>query len=122
LPKHFRGSQNNVDPLPWNSGGGPPRQNKSSREYDEPWHGGQPALDLDLGLLPQGAAVADIVYRPLETPLLTAARKRGLRTIDGLGMLLHQAVRLSLPGSASSLRSHQHCVPTFLSRSKVDGC
>ena len=37
--------------------------------------------------------VADLVYVPLETPLLAAARRRGLQTADGLGMLLHQAVR-----------------------------
>ena len=40
----------------------------------------------------QAAIVADIVYVPLETPLLSAARARGLKTLDGLGMLLHQAV------------------------------
>ena len=51
---------------------------------------GQPPLDIDLGRLPKGAAVDDIVYIPLETPLLAAARKRGLRAVDGLGMLLHQ--------------------------------
>jgi shikimate dehydrogenase len=53
---------------------------------------GQPALDIDVALLPAGATVYDIVYAPLETPLLVSARQRGLRTIDGLGMLLHQAV------------------------------
>ncbi|ACL56276.1 shikimate dehydrogenase [Methylobacterium nodulans] len=53
---------------------------------------GAEALDLDLAGLPDGAAVADIVYVPLETPLLAAARARSLRTVDGLGMLLHQAV------------------------------
>lgn len=47
---------------------------------------------LDLELLPPSALVTDIVYVPLETPLLAAARARGLRTVDGLGMLLHQAV------------------------------
>ena len=51
---------------------------------------GQPALDLSLADLPAGAAVTDIVYTPLETPLLGAARSRGCRTVDGLGMLLHQ--------------------------------
>lgn len=45
----------------------------------------------DLAALPPGAVVCDIVYRPLKTPLLQAAEGRGLRTIDGLGMLLHQA-------------------------------
>jgi shikimate dehydrogenase len=54
---------------------------------------GQPALDIDLGRLPPEAVVADLVYVPLVTPLLAAARARGLRTADGLGMLLHQAVR-----------------------------
>ncbi|MFD1941087.1 shikimate dehydrogenase [Paradevosia shaoguanensis] len=48
--------------------------------------------DLDLGLLPQTALVTDIVYTPLVTPLLADARARNLRSVDGLGMLLHQAV------------------------------
>jgi shikimate dehydrogenase len=52
---------------------------------------GQPPLELDLEALPPGAAVADIVYTPLETPLLSAARARGNAAVDGLGMLLHQA-------------------------------
>jgi shikimate dehydrogenase len=54
--------------------------------------GGNPALDIDLGNAPAGLAVADIVYVPLETPLLAAARAQGLRAVEGLGMLLHQAV------------------------------
>jgi shikimate dehydrogenase len=54
---------------------------------------GQPALDIDVGRLPPHAVVADLVYVPLQTPLLAAARARGLQTADGLGMLLHQAVR-----------------------------
>jgi shikimate dehydrogenase len=54
---------------------------------------GQPTLEIDIGLLPPHAVVADLVYVPLQTPLLAAARARGLRTADGLGMLLHQAVR-----------------------------
>jgi len=53
---------------------------------------GQPPLALDLSPLPAEAAVADIVYAPLETELLAAARRRGLSAVDGLGMLLHQAV------------------------------
>jgi shikimate dehydrogenase len=53
---------------------------------------GQPALDINLNRLPSSAVVADIVYAPLATALLKAARDRGLRTVDGLGMLLHQAV------------------------------
>jgi shikimate dehydrogenase len=51
---------------------------------------GQPAHDLDLAHLPNTAAVYDIVYVPLETALLAAARARGNRCVDGLGMLLHQ--------------------------------
>jgi shikimate dehydrogenase len=54
---------------------------------------GQPPLEVDVGLLPSHAVVADLVYVPLQTPLLEAARARGLKTADGLGMLLHQAVR-----------------------------
>jgi shikimate dehydrogenase len=54
---------------------------------------GQPALEIDLGPLPPHTVVADLVYVPLETPLLVAARARGLKTADGLGMLLHQAVK-----------------------------
>ena len=54
---------------------------------------GQPALEIDVGRLPSDAVVTDLVYVPLETPLLVAARERKLRTADGLGMLLHQAVR-----------------------------
>jgi len=52
---------------------------------------GQPPLDLTLDRLPKTAVVNDIVYSPLETPLLRAARVRGNRVVDGLGMLLHQA-------------------------------
>lgn len=51
----------------------------------------QPALELPLDALPREAVVNDIVYVPLETPLLAAARARGNRCVDGLGMLLHQA-------------------------------
>jgi len=54
---------------------------------------GQPALTLDLDSLGRHATVADIVYVPVVTPLLAAAKARGLATADGLGMLLHQAVR-----------------------------
>jgi shikimate dehydrogenase len=53
---------------------------------------GQPGLDISLSRLPLSAVVADIVYAPINTPLLVAAKQRGLRTVDGLGMLLHQAV------------------------------
>ncbi|MDH3596278.1 MAG: shikimate dehydrogenase [Rhodospirillales bacterium] len=52
---------------------------------------GQPPLELDLADLPMTAMVNDIVYAPLETPLLARARARGNLVVDGLGMLLHQA-------------------------------
>jgi len=52
---------------------------------------GNPPLDIDLANLPKDALVSDIVYIPPETPLLAAARQRGNRTVNGLGMLLHQA-------------------------------
>jgi shikimate dehydrogenase len=53
---------------------------------------GQPPLEIDLRRLAARAVVADIVYAPLMTPLLAGGQARGLRTVDGLGMLLHQAV------------------------------
>jgi len=51
---------------------------------------GQPALDLKLDRLPKSAFAADIIYIPLETPFLAAARQHGNRTVNGLGMLLNQ--------------------------------
>lgn len=59
--------------------------------------GGGPELPLGLDRAPPSLAVADIVYVPLETSLLAAARARGLKPVEGLGMLLHQAV----PGFAA---------------------
>lgn len=53
---------------------------------------GQPPLEIDLSGLRSGTVVDDIVYVPLETPLLAEARRRGGVPVDGLGMLLHQAV------------------------------
>ncbi len=58
---------------------------------------GQPPLSMPLDRAASGLVVADIVYAPLETPLLAEARARGLRTVGGIGMLLHQAV----PGFAA---------------------
>ncbi|HWP25713.1 MAG TPA: shikimate dehydrogenase [Xanthobacteraceae bacterium] len=54
---------------------------------------GQPNLDIDLSPLHPDTVVTDLVYVPLKTPLIAAAQSRGLPTVDGLGMLLHQAVR-----------------------------
>ncbi len=51
----------------------------------------QPSLNIDLTRLPTAAVVNDVVYVPLETELLAAARRRGHTVVDGLGMLLHQA-------------------------------
>jgi shikimate dehydrogenase len=53
---------------------------------------GQPELELDLSALPGDAVVTDIVYKPLITGLLAEAAARGNPVVDGLGMLLHQAV------------------------------
>jgi shikimate dehydrogenase len=53
---------------------------------------GAQSLDIALDALPKSAAVCDIVYNPLETPLLKRARAAGFTVIDGLGMLMHQAV------------------------------
>jgi shikimate dehydrogenase len=53
---------------------------------------GKASLQVDIGPLKRAAIVYDIVYVPLETPLLVAAKARGHPTVDGLGMLLHQAV------------------------------
>ena len=58
---------------------------------------GQAALEMPLDGVDPALAVADIVYAPLETGLLAAARARGLATVGGIGMLLHQAV----PGFAA---------------------
>lgn len=52
---------------------------------------GQPPLAIDIALLPATAVVYDLVYHPLQTPLLRAARDRGCQAVDGLGMLIHQA-------------------------------
>lgn len=54
--------------------------------------GTNPPLEIDLARAPATMAVADIVYAPLATPLLLTAQARGLVTVEGLGMLLHQAV------------------------------
>jgi shikimate dehydrogenase len=73
---------------------------------------GKERLDLDLASLAPGAVVADIVYSPLETELLAAAGARGNPTVDGLGMLLHQAVPGFerwfgvRPSVTSALRAH----------------
>ena len=61
-------------------------------DFDNTGMVGQPPLDLNLRC-PPSLVVADLVYDPLVTGLLALARARGLRTADGLGMLLHQAVR-----------------------------
>jgi shikimate dehydrogenase len=53
---------------------------------------GQPPLAIDLSRLRPSTVVTDIVYKPLETELLRSARAAGCHTVDGLGMLLHQAV------------------------------
>jgi shikimate dehydrogenase len=81
----------------------------------------QPPLDLDLGHLPPDAVVCDIVYSPLETPLLMAARARGNPVVGGLGMLLHQA----RPGFAAWFGTMPEVTPEFVRMvlaERGDGC
>jgi shikimate dehydrogenase len=73
---------------------------------------GAPALDVSLDALPQDAMVNDIVYTPLETPLLAAARRRGNTAVDGLGMLLHQA----RPGFAAWFGVEPEVTPALRAR------
>ncbi len=77
---------------------------------------GQPPLEIDLGSLPDHAIVADIVYVPLDTELLRRARRRGLRTFSGLGMLLHQAV----PGFARWFGRRPEVTPELRARVAAD--
>ena len=83
----------NVDPVTWDAVNDVlPRAKLLVNTTSLGMHG-QPSLDVDVARLPDGAVIADLVYVPLVTPLLAAAKARGLKTADGLGMLLHQAVR-----------------------------
>jgi shikimate dehydrogenase len=83
----------NVHPLAWDAIGDLlPRAGLLVNTTSLGMHG-QPSLELDTGRLPPHAVVADLVYVPLETPLLASVRAHELQTADGLGMLLHQAVR-----------------------------
>lgn len=77
---------------------------------------GHPPLTIDLAPMTSGAAVADIVYAPLETPLLAQARARGLAAVDGLGMLLHQAV----PGFARWFGVRPAVTPALRARIVAD--
>lgn len=81
-----------IEPLPWESL--PSRLPETDLLVNTTSLGmvGNDPLVLDLSRLPSTAIVADIVYVPLETRLLADARRTGLATVDGLGMLLHQAV------------------------------
>ena len=73
---------------------------------------GAPSLDIDLAALPKTAALCDIVYNPLETPLLKRARDAGLKAVDGLGMLMHQGIPAftaffgTVPKVTAALRVH----------------
>jgi shikimate dehydrogenase len=80
-----------ITPVPWDAraealAGAALLVNTTSQGMD-----GEKPLDLPLDRLPSDALVNDAVYVPLETPLLAAARQRGNKVVDGLGMLLHQA-------------------------------
>ena len=82
-----------IKPVPWNEAKGQLAGCGLLVNTTSLGMSGQPPLELDLTHLSANAVVADIVYAPLETDLLRAAKARGMRTADGLGMLLHQAVR-----------------------------
>jgi shikimate dehydrogenase len=82
-----------VWPLPWNDTRGPLSEVGLLVNATSLGMRNQPALEIDLSALPEHAIVTDLIYVPLETMLLATAKARGLRTVDGLGMLLHQAVR-----------------------------
>ena len=77
---------------------------------------GQPPLDLDLSRLRSGAIVDDIVYVPLQTPLLRDAQRHGGVAVDGLGMLLHQAV----PGFARWFGITPQVTPALRARLEAD--
>lgn len=77
---------------------------------------GQPPLDIDLSDLRPGAIVDDIVYVPLKTPLLAEAERRGATVVDGLGMLLHQAV----PGFARWFGTTPTVTPALRALLEVD--
>ena len=77
---------------------------------------GQPPLELDLSALRPGTIVDDIVYVPLKTPLLQAAEERGGVIVDGLGMLLHQAV----PGFARWFGVTPKVTPALRARLEAD--
>ena len=87
LARSFGGA---IEPVPWERraaalDGAALVVNATSLGMDK-----NPPLELDLARLPKTAVVNDIVYAPLETALLKAAKARGNRIVDGLGMLLHQ--------------------------------
>jgi shikimate dehydrogenase len=77
---------------------------------------GQPPLDLDLAALRPGTIVDDLVYVPLKTALLAEAERRGATTVDGLGMLLHQAV----PGFACWFGMTPSVTPALRARLEAD--
>jgi shikimate dehydrogenase len=77
---------------------------------------GQPPLEIDLSALRPGTIVDDIVYVPLETPLLAEARRRGGISVDGLGMLLHQAV----PGFERWFGVRPQVTPELRAKLEVD--
>jgi len=81
-----------VKVLPWNEWAAVSRDTSLLVNTTSLGMKGKPSLELSLDSLAREAIVADIVYNPLETELLANAKRRGHRTMDGLGMLMHQAV------------------------------
>jgi shikimate dehydrogenase len=91
LARAFGGEQGSLEVVAWEERGAALKDAALLVNTTQLGMTGQPALEIDLGALPPEAVVDDIVYAPLETGLLAAARARGHVTVDGIGMLLHQA-------------------------------
>jgi shikimate dehydrogenase len=92
LAHAFRNRRGRIKVLDWADGGGAARGACVVVNTTSLGMIGAASLDLDFEQFEDRTVVADVVYVPLETPLLRSARLHGLRTVDGLGMLLHQAV------------------------------
>jgi shikimate dehydrogenase len=92
LAHAFRNRRGRIKVLDWAEGGGAARGACVVVNTTSLGMIGAGSLDLDFKQFEDRTVVADVVYVPLETPFLRSARLHGLRTVDGLGMLLHQAV------------------------------
>jgi shikimate dehydrogenase len=92
LARAFQNRRGRIKVLDWAKGGGAARDACILVNTTSLGMYGAASLELDFTQFDDRIIVADVVYVPLETALLRSARLHGLRTVDGLGMLLHQAV------------------------------